>query len=424
MARPPLAAAAILAAALALAPASAAEEGPTWVPSLKKAFALSKDRGAPILIWCVLDDEPDNKADIATLQNQEVRKAMAGYLVVLGDPHDAHGSQDGTIGGKPAKVCRLAPGITCADHKAAVNEVYTTYGDLCVDKSSNMKMPCHFVVGPDAKLIGAINNGTVAAGFGPVAPAAMVRGLKEMLTKAGGPGLSDAQFADLQKALAAGRSLVDAGRMREAAKALAPFAEIRKNIALVAEAREVLKKVDREAAPALAKAVALLKEKPLAGLAALEQVAADYPGTESADRARKESADFQASPEGKKALKDLAREKEGRAELGKALEAADAGKDDARALRTLDALAKKYEGLPCGEEAAAKAAAIRGDPARMAALEKAEGERAARSALVAAKGLLDAGKKDDAAARLREIVGKWADTAAGKEAARLLEGLR
>ncbi len=417
-------AAALAVGALSLAPAALAEEGPTWVPSLRKAFALSKERGAPILVWCVTDGEPSNTADIATLQHKDVQKAMTGYLAVLGDDKDAHGSQDGTLNGKPAKVCRLAPGITCADHKAAINEIYTTYPDVCVDKSSNLKMPCHFVAGPDGKVVGTINNGTLAGGFDTVTPPNMVRGLKELMAKAGGPGLTDSQYADLQKALASGRTLVEAGRLKEGARALRPFAEVRKNIALVVEAREILKKVDREAAPALAKAQARLRENPLAGLAALDQVVEDYPGTESAAAARKASADFKDGPEGKRVLKDMAREKEGRVELQKALEIADSRKDDARALRALDAVAKKYEGLPCGAEAAAKADSIRVDPARMGALRKAEEERAAKSALTAARGLLDAGKKDEAAARLREIAEKWKDTEAGKEAARLLEGIR
>ena len=51
-------------------------------------------------------------------------------------------------------------------------------------------------------------------------------------------------------------------------------------------------------------------------------------------------------------------------------------------------------------------------------------ERAAKSALTAAKGLLDAGKKDEARKALQEIVTKHAGTTAAGEATKLLEGLR
>ncbi|MHC4923037.1 MAG: hypothetical protein ACYTG4_03025, partial [Planctomycetota bacterium] len=58
-----------LAAMLAIAPAAAAADGPTWVPSLKKAFEMAKERGHPILIWCVGDIDSAELADHQTLMN-------------------------------------------------------------------------------------------------------------------------------------------------------------------------------------------------------------------------------------------------------------------------------------------------------------------------------------------------------------------
>ena len=415
--------AAALVAALGLPAAAAAEEGPVFVPTLKKAFVLSKERGAPILVWVSGDQDADEKTDLENIRNKDALKGMAGFLVVFVSPPDvSHGSRDGTIDGKPAKVCSYVPSITCADHKNAWSEVFGAYGDAMADKGGMAKVPNHFVVGPDGKVVGSVNNGTLAGGFSAVTPPNLVRGLKDMMNKAGGPGLTDAQYAELQKTLAAARTLVEAGRLKEAAGVLKPFTEIRKNIGIVQDARDLLKKVDKEASTALAKAKSLLAEKPVAGLAALEQVAADYPGTESAGVAAKAVEDYRGSPEGKKALADLVRDKQGRGELQKALESV--GKDDGRALKALDAVARKYAGLPSGDEAAAKAAAMRGDPDLVKRVQAAEDERAARAALTQARGLLDAGKKADAAAALKTIVEKYAATDAGKEAAKLLEGLR
>ena len=242
--------------------------------------------------------------------------------------------------------------------------------------------------------------------------------------KAGGPGLTDEQFEGLRKALASARSSVDQKRMSEAAKALAPFTALKKKLAIVDEAKEVLKAVDREAAPKFAEGKSRLAAEPIAAIGILEKVAAEYPGTDSAVAARKLVDEFRESPEGKKALKDVARDAEGRAELDKAWAMAESGKDDAAALRLLDGIAKKYAGLPSGEDAKAKAAAIRADAPRMAAIEKVAAERAAKGALTAAKGLLDAGKKDEARKALQEIVTKHAGTAAAGEATKLLEGLR
>lgn len=409
---------------LAPLPEGGGEDGPQWVPSLRKAFEMSKDRGAPILVWCVGDADSAEKADHETLRHREVQKAMKGFLVVLANPVDTHGTQDGTLEGKAAKVCRLAPGIACSDHMRAWSEVYGSYADVMGDKSGNIKVPNHFVVGTDGKIVAAINNGTIQAGFDAVPPPQMAKGLKDALAKAGGPGLTDAQYAEFQKSLAAARTLVEGNRMREAAQVLRPLSEIRKNIALVVDARELLARVDREAAAAFAKANALLKEKPLAGVAGLDQVVEDYPGTESAESARKAVEAFKGSPEGKKALRDMAREKAGREELAKALDLAGPRGDDTRALRALDAVARKYAGLPVAEAAEARAAAIRNDPERMKAVQRAEDERAAKSALVLALGMRDGGRKEEARAKLAEILEKYPETDAAKEAAGLLEELR
>jgi hypothetical protein len=392
--------------------------------SLRKAQEIAKERGYPILVWCSIDGDSDNKADQDVMKNKEVQKAMKGFLVCYGNHEIGHGTVPGTIDGKPAKVCSLAPGITCEDHKTTMDVVYTNYGDVCVDKSANMRTPIHFVLDVDGKVLGQINNGTVAAGFGAVPVPKMIEGLKDLLAKAGGPGLSDEQFEQFRKALASARDLVGQKRMTEAAKALIPIVATGKNIAIVQDARELLGRVDKAATPALALARALLKENPLAGLVALEKVADDFPGTESGIAARKAAEAFKASPEGKKAIKEMVREKEGRAELDKALLEAGGGKDDAKLLRLLDGIAKRYDGVPCAAEAKRQADAVRNDPDRMKALEAAASEREARGELTAARGLIDAGKKDEAAKALQAILDKHPGTKAAEEAKKVLEGLR
>ncbi len=415
-------------AALALAAATAAspaqEEGVRYVRSLKKGFEIARERGWAILVWSTMDSDSSCKADLDVFKNKDVQKAMKGYLVLFANNETGHGAKDGTIDGKPAKVCNLVPSIQCEDHVAAQNDVYKSYSDIAVDKSANLRAPNHFVVDADGKVLGQINNGTKEAGFAEVPPPKMVEGLKALLAKAGGPGLSDEAYATLQKALASARASIDQKRMSEAAKALAPFAATGKKLALLETARELLARVDKEAAPALAKAQLELKGNPLAGLLGLDRVSEDYPGTDSAASAKKAADAFRASPEGKKVLKDIAREKEGRAELEKAVAAGADGKDDARYLRLLDGIAKKYAGLPCGEEAKAKADAVRADPERAKALAAAAAEREAKAELTAAKGLLDAGKRDEAKKALQAIVDQHPGTKGAEEAQKLLEGLR
>jgi hypothetical protein len=405
-------------------PASAQEEAPRFCRSIRKAVEIAKERGHPIFVWCNTDGEGDNVADQALMKDASVRKAMRGFLVCYGNDKITHGSVDGQIDGKPAKVCKLAPGIACEDHKAIIDSVYTTYGDVAVNKNSEMKLPVHFVVDGDGKVVATINNGTKDSGFSKIEPGKLADGLKSALSKVGGPGLTDEQYDGFQKALAAARNAIEQKRMTEAGRLLIPIVEITKNIAIVKDARELLGRVDKAATPALARAQSLLKDDPVAGLAALEKVIADFPGTESAFAARKAADAFKASPEGKKALAALAREKQGRAELDKAVAEAGDGKDDAKLLRLLDSIAKRYDGVPCAADAKAQADAVRNDPARMQAIEAAAKERDARAALTAAKGLLDAGKKDDAKKALEAILAKYPGTKAAEEAKGLLEGVR
>jgi len=415
---------AVLAAAVAAA-ASPPAEGPEWMSSLKKAFEASKTRGAPILVWCVGDADSAEKEDHKVFTDPKVRDAMRGYLVVFANPVDDHGSQDGTLDGKPGKVCRLAPAIACSDHMRSWTEVYGSYADVIADKSGNVKVPCHFVVGPDGKTVGTINSGTVAAGFNAVPAGQMIKSLGTLLVKAGGPGLTAEALDAARKRVVSARNSVEAGRLSEAALALQPVIAIGKGIEVVNDARELLKRVDRKAAEVFAKGKSeIAAGNALAGLTSLQRVVDEFPGTESAEQARAAADEFRASPAGKKALADIKREEKGRVELKKAAALADAGGKDVEALRLLDGIARTYAGLPCGEEAAAKAAAIRGDPARMGAVEKERTEREAKAALVAARGLLDGGKIPEGQARLRKLVADFPGTAAAAEAQRLLESVR
>ena len=417
----------LLLAALALsvpAAAAAQDAGIEWAPDLRKSFVLAKERGYAILVWCNTDGEDSNRKDQECMLKPEVQKAMRGFLVVYANNLDHHGTKDGTLQGKPAKVCKMAPGMTCADHKRNIDQVFSTYGDVCVDKTSNLKMPVHFVVDCDGKVIAQINNGTVAGGFDAVPPPQMAKGLQDALAKAGGPGLTGEALEGLRKALMSARASFDGGRLSEAAKTLMPLSSLRKKIALVQDARELLGRIDKEAAPKLAEGKQKLASSPLEALALLDRVAEGYPGTESAAEAKKTADGFRESPEGKRAAKDAAREKEGRAELEKAWELAEGRKDDGRALRLLEGIAKKYEGLPVARAAQEKADAIRGDADRMRALEGADREKAAKAALTAAKGLLDAGKKEEAREALTAVVKKHPGTQAAADAAKLLEGLR
>ncbi len=408
-----------------VAPARARADGPEWMRSLKEAFARARERGAPILVWCVGDEDADEQADHKVLMDARVQRAMAGYLVVLANPVDQHGVVDGKLDGKPARMCRLVPEIQCSHHKAMFNECYGTFPDFMLDKTRAARFPNHFVVDADGKLLGSINAGNLMSGFGVAAASSFEKELPKILEKSGGPGLTDEEFEDYRKRLESARVSADQGRLSEAAATLVPISALRKKIEIVAQAKEILARVDKKASELLGAGRAALKAgKALEGLATLERVSTEYPGTDSAKAAAKEAEEFRGSPAGKRVLADLKREQKGREALLKALEAADAGDRDVEALRMLDGVAKTWAGLPSGEEAAQRAAAIRADPERGAAVRAALAEKQASGDLLLAKGFLEGGKREEARLRLEKVVADFPDTAAAAEAKRLLEGLR
>ncbi len=419
---PLLLAGAILAAAPA---APAADEGVTFVPTMKAAFEKAKVNGAPILVWAVGDDDSAEKADQQVFLEPTVRKAMRGYLVLFANPVDGHGSENGTVDGKPGKVCKLTKAFPCDSHKVAYNELRNSYADVMNDKAGASRFPNHFVLDAARKVVGSIVNGSLAGGFDAVQPPTMVKGLQSLLLKAGGPGLTDEQVDAAKKKVMAARTTLEGGRAAEAAQILAPVAAIAKPIEVVAEAKDLLKRVDRAAAEPLGKAQADLKAgKVIDAIAGFDRVVKDFPGTESAAAAQKARDQFLASPEGKKALVDVKRQGEGREKLKKALAVLEAGSRDAEALRLLDDIARAYKGLPVGEEAAAKAEAIRGDPERMKAIAADKANRDAAGLLSQAQGFLAAGKKDEARERLQKILDSYPGTPAAEEAKRLLEANR
>jgi hypothetical protein len=414
-------AAAAVAVALVASPAPAETvDGVEWMPSLSKSFEQAKLRGAPIFVWVVGDDTDTEKRDQDGLRDPKVRQAMRGFLVLLANPGDKHGETEVEIDGKFVKGCRLAPGIRCQDHRNSFAEVYKSFADLIANKSGDIKVPNHFVLDPDGKMLGAVNNGDLQRGFDPVTPVDMAKGLNAIMAKVG-PGLDAGQVEDFRKRLVRARAAADARRYVEAAKDLAPIVAVRKNIGFVLEAREVLVRVDREASEVLGKARATRKEgRILEAMALLDRVARDYPGTESADSAAVEAEALRKSPEGKKAAADLKKEAEGRAALEKARAVAAAGGKDAEALRMLEGIATKFKGLPVAADAEAEAAKIRDDPVRAEALKKAKRERDAKDLLITARGLLDSGKRPDGVLVLKRIAEEYPGTAAAAEAGRLL----
>jgi hypothetical protein len=387
---------ALLAAAALAAPAAAdVFDGVDWMPGLKPAFEAAKARGAPILVWCLGDDGDSERKDAESLRDPKVRQAMRGYLVVFANPHERHGSMEFVVDGKGVVGCKLAPGIRCASHQLAWNEVYKSFADV-MSKDGNIKVPNHFVLDPDGKVLGTINNGDLSRGFDPVTPADMVKGLTSLMAKVG-PGITAEQLEDFRQRLVRARAAADARRFAEAAKEIEPILAVKKNIGSVVEAKEVLVRVDGEAAGVLAKARAVRKTGGvLEALTLLDRVSRDYPGTESAAAAAKEFEELKKSPEGRKAQAELKREAEGREALKKALALAAAGGKDAEAVRLLEQVATRFKGLPVAAEAAAEAEKILADPVRAEAVKKAHAERQARDKLLEAKALLDSGKKVDA----------------------------
>jgi hypothetical protein len=136
-----------------------------WAKSLEEAMKEAKERGAMIFIAEVVADDPDNVAQTEVWKEPAFVKASREFVCLFACPHEHAPTIKMKIDGEEVRTCRFAPGVTTTQHLKAWDDVRIKYGNLNTDATGSMRMPFHFVIDADGKVLTTIANGTPDGGF-------------------------------------------------------------------------------------------------------------------------------------------------------------------------------------------------------------------------------------------------------------------
>lgn len=189
------------------APAKPAE--PTLAPflgRLEEAKTLAKERNVPLLVHIVLEGEQANdEYRDKVLPAKDLVAASAGAVVIVAN-NGTHSKKvvdepqpDGTVVRK--ELCSVYGTPGCNAHQRCWGDLFRDYSEETGGERT-MNCPQTIVLAPDGEVALRVNNGN------PPPPEDVVAALKETQLKAG-PGLTDAELADVKRLLAEGETLME-----------------------------------------------------------------------------------------------------------------------------------------------------------------------------------------------------------------------
>lgn len=181
-----------------------------FLGKLAEARASAKERNVPILVHVILDkDSASDEYTKRILPDADVLRASVNAIVIVANNGThAKGSAEEIVDGVKQKrdACAVLPAFrSCSQHQLCWDDMYRELHD----EAGDMQCPQVAIFAPDGTLAARINTRDVPN------PAEIVSTLTEVATKAG-PGLSEAQLADVKKNLDVGRNALAAKAWPEA----------------------------------------------------------------------------------------------------------------------------------------------------------------------------------------------------------------
>ncbi len=405
-----------------LAGAANAAGGLKWARTLKDALAQARERGAMIFICEAVSGEPDNEAQIAALNDPAFIKAAKNFVCLFANPSPIAGSNRIEIDGRPEPTVQGLPGVAVKDARHAWNEVRVSYVDLNTNSAGDTKIPFQFVIDGNGKVIAQIVNGTKEGGFG-VVPATALAAALNAITNQFGKGLSEDEYVELKEKVEKARKAWKAGNLREALKLAEEVLKKNDRTTIADGAKEIRDTIVNQGEESLARADELVATDPTGAVVLLEDMQKAFAGTDLARAAKKKLAQLKRKPEVKAVLAEIKARHEAEKALLKALGDIEKGQY-AKGLKALDGVAKKYEGSPLGDKAAAAAKALRADEEKMAVAREQSAAKYCKGWLSMARSFAKNGMNDKAKARYQEIIDKFPGTSFAEVAAEEMAKLR
>jgi hypothetical protein len=332
----------------ARAPAAQASKAPARLEPfsgrLEPALALAKERNVPVLIIAILEGEAQNDETRTKVLVDPALVAASPWTVTLVSNNGTHPqkSVEVLVNGKTEKrsVCSAYGTPSCNEHRVHWDEIYNAYNE-----NGELRCPQALVVMPDGKIFQRISPGDVP-------PVAKVVEAIEAARKSLGPGITDAQLAELKADVERARGLQKVGNHGAAWKAWNASLEILATGGRADEARRELAVCLAALQTARDKALAALQgPKPAEGYAQLVALREACEGIPLALEIARLIKDAESDPRTKGAIATYKREQAAEALWLEAMKLLD-DKKEKPAERKVRQLLKKFRDTPAGERAA------------------------------------------------------------------------
>ena len=334
-----IATSAVLATVVLATTTLAPTAGIVFSESYSAAFEEANERGVPIMITIIQDDEEAND-DIwlNTMNAPEFLKATRGTVNIVGNRGDTdlHGFKEVEENGKRRRICGRFGSISCTSHKK--NEV-GIFRDFARD--GVLRTPMVMLVLPDQ---------TIVAQLIDRHPMVEFLGAFEKAKRKLPNGLQYDEAVTLKENLEEARGWIDAGEIQKVIKFAAPFQKRKTEAGLVKRALVLLDEVEEKGKGEMADAQSLIEAKDYAnGMARYEALISSYRGSTIEKVAKERRAKLAKNRHVKAALAAAKKETTAKTLLERADDFESKGKGD-RAAKLYQQIRERFAGTEAAKQ--------------------------------------------------------------------------
>lgn len=230
---------------------TAACAGIIFSESYEKAFQEATERGVPLMIAVIQDDEEAND-DVwhNTINAPEFVRATRGTVNLMANrgTQEMHGFKEVQIDGKPRKLCAKFGGISCTDHIKAEIQVFRDFA-----RDGQISTPQVMLVLPDQTIVASLHDRHPMTDF--------LDAFKKAEKSLPG-GLSHEEATEVRQGLRDSKVWLEQGEVQKVIKFALPFIERSKSGAtLIQQVAGLMKEVEQLGRKELDLVETQLKEK-------------------------------------------------------------------------------------------------------------------------------------------------------------------
>lgn len=241
-------------------------EGILFTPSYEKAFQEATERGVPLMILIVEDDEEANEDCWANTYNApEFVRATRRTVNVIANrgTQEAHGVIETTVNKRPKRLCAKFGSITCADHNKSAVGMFRDFA-----REGQVKTPQVLLVLPDQTIVASHIDRTPM----PELLGAFAKAERKLPN-----GLDQDEAAALRQGLLDARVWMEEKNYPKVVQFALPYQKRDTSANLVANVRHLMDKVEKAGKTELNQVQANLEAKEyVAAVEQLEAMAARY----------------------------------------------------------------------------------------------------------------------------------------------------